>query len=128
MTEQEEIKILRDLVDQHCAWCVDCMYTEIPKTGLLETDEYRPDPDDPAKEIRYNENATCQFAQYWDKLATDEVWRGSPCHTCYGCPDSSDPEPFRNRCSRYQEWVNGLEDWERRRCAEHFTKEVKHEQ
>ena len=119
MTEQEEIQILRDLVDQHCAWCVDCMYTEIPKTGLLKEDEYLPDPNDPSKEIRYNENATCQFAQYWDKLATDEVWRGAPCHGCKGCVDGHQME-----CKQYKAWVDGMESWERRRCVEHFKKEA----
>ena len=102
MTEQEEIEELRYLVKLHCSWCIDCRYEKIPETGLLEVTEHRPNSEGEFE--TYEENATCPFAKYWDRLATDEMWRSSPCHTCPGCGTGVSQST-----------------WERRRAAEHWT-------
>jgi hypothetical protein len=117
MNNQEEIEELRHLVELHCSWCVDCRYDKIPETGLLQKTEYKTENGTLEK---YTHNEDCPFANYWDRLATDEVWRGSPCHTCPGCGT----DVSQSTCEKYQRWVEGLEPWERRRAAEHWTQVV----
>lgn len=117
MTEQEELEELRYLAELHCKWCTDCEWEKIPETGLLEKTEYELHQDGEMTVHPHNED--CPFANYWDRRATDDVWRGAPCHGCKGCVSGAQAD-----CEKYQKWVEGLEPWERKRAAEHWTQTV----
>jgi hypothetical protein len=96
------------------------MWEEIPKTGLLTQFEYREDPDgkNPLG-IRYDENASCEFAQYWYKHAIDELFRSAPCHECWN--DTCD----QNTCAKYKEWVDSLTPVQRQMCTDHWMEKTK---
>ena len=113
MTQDEELSILRDLIWDHCQNCSGCMWYEIPKTGLLVDREWRPDPDEPDHDIKYEENASCPYAQYWYKKAVDCLWRSAPCTGCQGCVP-----PFF--CEKYQKWAEGLTDVQLSMCVQHW--------
>ena len=63
MSEAEELKLLRYLVEQHCKSCNDCNWERIPVEGLTERTWYGQYPNFE----RHPENASCAFAQYWNK-------------------------------------------------------------
>lgn len=118
MTQDEEIRLLRGLIEDHCQNCSGCMWFEIPKTGLLVAQEWRQDPDESTHDIKYEENASCPYAQYLYKKAVDDLWRSSPCFSCdRGCYGQT-------FCKVYQNWCDGLTKVQRQMCVQHWMERV----
>ena len=64
LSDAEELRLLRDLIARHCEYCNDCDWQDIEEHGLTVQSWYEQYPSC----RKHEENASCEFARYWDKV------------------------------------------------------------